>query len=157
MLPKWMPPWLSLAAVFAAAAATTLNKCCPAGQGLDRDLKSCIPAANAQSLFQNKTLSFKKRDSDKKFNIPCTYEESDALVMNSSDMSFTVNMDTLDLVPDMKNGVGKFTTDEYCLDGAESNNDTLWIAFTCPCERGVCVRTCCSQGKMLQSDEKHKQ
>lgn len=151
MRPKRMLPLrLFAAALLVSTANAALNKCCPAGQSLHPDLKSCVPSQNAASQFQNHTLAYSSATIGQ-FNIQCPVEESDALVWNSADMNFTVNADTSELVPDRLNGADKFKVDEFCLDQVNSDK-VYWIAFTCPCIKGVCVRTCCPRGKMLTSD-----
>lgn len=133
-----------------SSASASLNKCCPSGQSLHPDLKSCVPSQNAASQFQNHTLAYANVATGQ-FNIQCPFEESDALVWDSADMNFTVKFDTMELVPDRLNGVDKFKVNEFCLDQVNSDK-TYWIAFTCPCIEGVCVRTCCPRGKMLKAE-----
>jgi hypothetical protein len=145
-----MLPFGLFAALLTVSSATAaLNKCCPAGQSLHPDLKSCVPSQNAASQFQNRTLAYANTKTGQ-FNVQCPFEESDALVWDSADMNFTINEDTLELVPDRVNGVDKFKVNEFCLDQVKSDK-TYWIAFTCPCIEGVCVRTCCQRGKMLKA------
>ncbi|XP_065334120.1 G-protein coupled receptor Mth-like isoform X1 [Cloeon dipterum] len=145
--------WLLLTVAGAASAA--INKCCPAGQQLHPDLKSCIASDAPADFFQSHILLF-GNETGGQFNMPCPTDESDALVFNSEDMNFRLDADTLDLLPSVVKGADRFAVDAYCIDKVSAvNNDTLWIAFTCPCVAGVCVRTCCGRGKVIRKASAH--
>lgn len=139
------------AALLGSAASATLNKCCPTGHRVHHDLKTCVPSQNATSQFQNRTLAYVPV-SDGQFNIPCPPVETDTLVWDSVDTNFTVDWDTLELVPHNVKGVDKFREHAFCLDRVDESlySNAYWIAFTCPCiQRGVCLRACCLQGHIL--------
>ncbi|XP_059488946.1 uncharacterized protein LOC132204447 isoform X2 [Neocloeon triangulifer] len=146
------PPWLLvLATLVVAPSDAAINKCCPAGQQLHPELKSCVSADASAEFFESHLLLFGSPGEGRQFNIPCPTEESDALVLNSDDMNFRLENETLELVPYIVKGVEKFAPEHFCLDQVRAvNNDKLWIAFTCPCVAGVCVRTCCGRGMVIR-------